>query len=104
MESLLLGDFLLKLNVLKAVGDVKSMTEMYMAYCEVGEEYLVLREEVLAKKKPRRIFVQAHTELVSSRPAVITHQVNEKVELTEFEPTPEGFIKSVLAHFPQNQQ
>lgn len=59
-----IGAFLQKLNVYKATADVQAMTEMYNAYCEVGEEYLKLREEVLAKKKPRRVFVQAHSEEV----------------------------------------
>eukprot|EP01127_Copromyxa_protea_P014426 TRINITY_DN4010_c0_g1_i1.p1 TRINITY_DN4010_c0_g1~~TRINITY_DN4010_c0_g1_i1.p1 ORF type:complete len:708 (+),score=177.58 TRINITY_DN4010_c0_g1_i1:42-2165(+) len=85
------GDFLRKLNVYKATADVKSMTEMYSAYCKVGPEYLTLREEVLSKKKPRRVFVQAHSEIV-----------DDKVVLTEFEPTYEGYVQSILAHFPQH--
>lgn len=61
-----IGEFLQKLNVYKAVGDVQSMTEMYNGYCAVGEEYVKLREEVLAKKKPRRVLVQSHSEVVSN--------------------------------------
>jgi dipeptidyl-peptidase-3 len=86
-----IGDFLLKLGVYKALADVDSMTELYSACCEVNGEYLAIREEVLAKKKPRRVWVQAHTEIVG-----------EGVVVTEFEPTLEGYMKSVLAHFPQS--
>lgn len=38
-----------------------------LAYTTVTPEHLKLREEVLARKKPRKIFVQPHTKLEGDR-------------------------------------
>jgi len=87
-----IGDFLTKLQVYKATANVEEGTKFYTGYSNVPENFLQLRNIVLAKKKPRRIFVQAHTRVDASG----------QVQYEEFEPTAEGVIKSFVARFPAN--
>jgi len=83
-----IGDFLVKLQVYKSTADVENGTKMYGDLSQVDEEFLAVRDIVLAKKKPRRVFVQAHTSVE-----------NGAVKLKEFEPTPEGLIQSFVTRF-----
>jgi dipeptidyl-peptidase-3 len=83
-----IGDFLVKLQVYKSTADVENGTKMYGELSQVDDEFLAIRDVVLAKKKPRRVFVQAHTSLV-----------NGNVQFQEFEPTPEGLIQSFVTRF-----
>jgi len=83
-----IGDFLVKLQVYKSTADVQNGTKMYGDLSAVDEEFLAIRDIVLAKKKPRRVFVQAHTSIE-----------NDAVKLQEFEATPEGLIQSFVARF-----
>jgi len=78
-----------KLQVYKATADVDGGVKFYQEYCNVPEEFLSLRETVLKKKKPRKVFVQAHTSIDSKGDVI----------LQEFEPTPEGLIKSFITRF-----
>lgn len=84
-----IGDFLQKLQIYKATADVEGAIQFYSSYSNVPEDYASLRNIVLAKKKPRRVFVQPHT------------FVDDKGEVNyqEFEATPEGLIKSMITRF-----
>merc|ERR1711962_574779 len=62
--------------------------EWKQAHSEVSEPWASRRNIVVARKQPRMILVQANTKLV-----------NEKLELVQYEPTPEGIIKSWAERF-----
>jgi len=83
-----IGDFLLKLQVFKSTGDVENGTKFYSELSEVSEEFVKLREIILARKKPRRVFVQPHTYIE-----------NNQVKLLEFDASAEGVIKSFVTRF-----
>jgi len=83
-----IGDFLLKIMVYKATANVDEANKLYGHYSTVTEEYLALRKIVLAEKKPRSVFVQAHTYLE-----------NGLVKLQTFEPTYKGLIESFVTRF-----
>jgi len=85
-----IGEFLKKLQVYKATANVQEGTEFYTNYTMVPEEYSELRNIVLAKRKPRKVFVQPHTSVNSSKTDVHYH---------EFPATPEGIIQSFVARF-----
>ena len=76
--------YLQKLHVLKATADVDAGTKMYSDITNVDEFFAdKVRPVVLAKKLPRKVFVQANTVLEGG-----------KVVLKEYESTPEGMIQS----------
>ncbi|OQO05129.1 hypothetical protein B0A48_08149 [Cryoendolithus antarcticus] len=78
--------FLQKLHVYKATADLKNGKELYEGVTHVGEWWAEkLRPEVLRQAKPRKVFVQANTFLEG-----------DKVELREYEASPEGLIKSFV--------
>jgi dipeptidyl-peptidase-3 len=62
-----IGEFLKKLQVYKSIADFKSGQEMYDKYSTVTEEHLTLRDIVMSRKMPRRLFVQPHTLLNDSK-------------------------------------
>lgn len=82
-----IGSFLRKLQVFKATADFDSGKSLYDEYTSVNEEMLSLREIVLARKKPRRIFVQPHLRLEND------------VVLEEFEASASGMIESFVRRF-----
>ena len=76
--------YLQKLHVYKSTADVKAGTEMYAAITEVDEWFATkMRPAVLAKKTPRKVFVQANTVLEGG-----------KVVLKEYEASARGMIES----------
>ncbi|KAI5369498.1 Putative Peptidase family M49 [Septoria linicola] len=78
--------FLQKLNVYKAVADVKNGLDFYKRYTTVNEWFATkLRPEVLRQAKPRKVFVQANTYLEG-----------DQVVLKQYEATPEGMIQSFV--------
>jgi len=83
-----IGDFLNKLQIYKSTADVDSATKFFGGLSEVSDHFVKLREIVLARKKPRRVFVQSHTTIE-----------NDQVKLHEFDASAEGMIKSFVARF-----
>ncbi|XP_068682622.1 dipeptidyl peptidase 3-like isoform X1 [Montipora foliosa] len=85
-----IGNFLRKLQVYKSTADYTGGKALYDKYSVVDDEFLALRKTVLARKTPRRLFVQAHTTLGA----------DNSVTLTEFEGSPTGMINSFTTRFP----
>eukprot|EP00027_Filamoeba_sp_ATCC50430_P014115 CAMPEP_0168574354 /NCGR_PEP_ID=MMETSP0413-20121227/19031_1 /TAXON_ID=136452 /ORGANISM="Filamoeba nolandi, Strain NC-AS-23-1" /LENGTH=500 /DNA_ID=CAMNT_0008607681 /DNA_START=550 /DNA_END=2052 /DNA_ORIENTATION=- len=83
-----IGTFLKKLQIYKATADVQGAIAFYGEYSKVPEEFLKYRDIVLAKQKPRRVFVQAHTYIENG-------EVKQKV----FEASPKGVIESMVTRF-----
>ncbi|XP_012526430.2 dipeptidyl peptidase 3 isoform X2 [Monomorium pharaonis] len=91
-----IGDFLLKLQVYKSMGDVESATEMYGRYSEVPESgphpWGRWRDLILSRKEPRKIFVQSNTFVDGSN----------NVILKNYESTFTGLIQSWIDRFPSS--
>jgi dipeptidyl-peptidase-3 len=110
------GDFLTKLRngyiltlfllleIYKSTADVENGIKFYqgnkkfprnflifLGFCSVTAEHVALRDIVLAKKKPRRAFVQPFTFLE-----------NDQVKYVNYEATVEGLIESFVKRFPAN--
>ena len=76
--------YLQKLQVYKATADIDAGKKMFEGLTTVGKwEADKVRPVVLAKKQPRKVFVQANTVIEDG-----------KVVLKEYEATPEGIVKS----------
>ncbi len=91
-----IGDFLLKIQVYKSTGDVTPAIEMYTKYTSVDDQFLRLRNIVLAQKKPRQLMVQVVTDVVE----VAGDAKKKTVELKEFDASVEGLCDSFAARFP----
>ena len=74
---------LLKLHIYRCTADSDSCRSFYESLSFVEEEHLVWREIVLAKRQPKKVFVQANTFLSG-----------DEVILKEYAPTREGIIQS----------
>ena len=85
------GDFLLKLQVYKSLGDAENGTKFYNEYSEVPEEMAKLREIVMARKEPRKILIQPHMKKDPS---------DGTIKLQTFPCTPSGMVESFVARFP----
>jgi len=83
-----IGAFLQKLNILKATANFENAEQLFNKYTSVSEEFLNIRQIVLAKIKPRKVYVQPHTYLQ-----------NGEVLIKEFDTSLEGFIASHVARF-----
>merc|ERR1719180_213033 len=84
-----IASFLQKLQVYKATADISAAKQMYDKYSEVSEPWASRRDIVVARKQARMILVQANTNLV-----------DEKLELVQYDPSPEGMVKSWAERFP----
>lgn len=87
-----IGDFLLKLQTYKSTGDSEAAIKMFDHYSVVDDSleypYLKFRDIAQARKKPRRLFVEASTAIEEST-----------VQLKTFPNTHEGLIQSFQEHF-----
>lgn len=83
------GEFLKKLNVFKATADVEAGRKLYDQYTTVTDGDLKMRSYVIAKKKPRNIWVQPVTDVDAAG----------NVILREYPPTSDGVIDSFLDRF-----
>jgi len=81
--------FLQKLQIYKATADIEAAKQMYNKYSEVSEPWASRRDIVVERKQPRMILVQGNTKLV-----------DEKLELVQYDPSPEGMVKSWAERFP----
>ncbi|PRP85376.1 dipeptidyl-peptidase III [Planoprotostelium fungivorum] len=84
-----IGRFLNVLQAYKSTADAESLVSFYSKYSTPNGDFLALRDVVLSQKKPRRVFVQAHTFVEGG-----------DVKVKEFEPTPQGIVRSYLERFP----
>lgn len=78
--------YLLKLQVYKSTADVEAGAKMYSQMTDVDPEFWggKVREVVMKNKQPRKVYVQANTEL----------QADGTVVLKEYDATLEGMIRS----------
>ena len=84
------GDFLLKLQVYKSLGDVENGSKLYNSYSVVPEGMRKLREIVMARKEPRKLLIQPH----------MKKEEDGSLQLQTFPCTPEGMVESFIARFP----
>jgi len=88
-----IGDFLCKLQTYKSTADVEAGRAMYAHFSEVSEDgnhpWLSLRKIVMARKQPRKLFVQHHT---------VLHE--GQVTLKNYESSAQGLIQSFVDRFP----
>ncbi|KAJ4295707.1 hypothetical protein N0V88_004409 [Collariella sp. IMI 366227] len=81
------AEFLQKIHIYKATADVENGAKFFTDMSSVGLEYwgTKVRDVVLKNKQPRKVFVQPNTYL---------DEATGKVELKEYEASPEGMIQS----------
>lgn len=86
-----IAKFLMRLQLYKATADLENGQKMYGDYSAVNEEMLAWRKIVLARKQPRRIFVQCNTEIK-----------NGEVHLSEYDANVAGICESFSKRYPQH--
>jgi len=84
---LFISNFLI--DIYKATADVDAAKSLYAKYTAVSDEFVQLRNIVLAKKQPRKVFVQPFTKI----------NKDGEVELVEFDASAEGMIKFFQTRF-----
>lgn len=84
-----IGDFLKRLNIHKALADAAGGQALYAKVTSVGDRLLPLRDYVIAKRKPRHIWVQPVTDV----------DYRGEVVLRTYPGTCEGVIDSFLDRF-----
>lgn len=82
-----MSNFLQKLHIYKSTADVEAGSKFFGDMSSVGLEYwgTKVRNVVLQKKQPRKVFVQANTYL---------DEATGKVTIKHYEASPEGMIQS----------
>lgn len=80
-----ISDFLMKLQVYKATADFAAGQKLYDEVTTVPESWRGLRNVVLSKKQPRKVFVMANTRIVG-----------DEVELVEYEENVRGLVRSFV--------
>ena len=78
-----LGQMLLRLHMYRCTADVTSCREYYQELSRVDSEQMKWREIVLARRRPKWVFVQPNTFLRG-----------DEVVLKEYEPTARGVVHS----------
>eukprot|EP01027_Heterolobosea_sp_BB2_P001330 GEZU01002034.1.p1 GENE.GEZU01002034.1~~GEZU01002034.1.p1 ORF type:complete len:228 (-),score=98.48 GEZU01002034.1:314-997(-) len=101
-----IGEYLRKTQVYKSTADVEAGAKMFNAYTAVPDEFVRLRDVVIAKKQPRKIFVQANTTIATATATSTTNNGDDDViiQLVEYDASPEGIIYSFVDRFQQQQQ
>ncbi|KAG8785722.1 hypothetical protein FRC15_000807 [Serendipita sp. 397] len=91
-----MGKLLVELQVLKATADAKGAKTFYTSLTDPMPEWdNELRQLVLLKKLPRKLFVQPNTLIEGPGPSS-TGQGGEKVVLKEYELNAQGMIESYI--------
>ena len=99
----------------KSTADVDNGTTMFEQYSCVSEEnggWLSLRKIVMARKTPRRMFVQSHTMLDGGLTNINVNccivllpysaiEATDEVKLIEFPATVAGIVESFVTRFPE---
>lgn len=85
-----IGNFLLRLQVFKSLGDFAGGSAMYEGYSSVPPEMIAFRDIVMARKEPRKMLVQPHMEVDGEG----------VFQLRAFEASPIGMIESFVARYP----
>ncbi|CAB3983514.1 dipeptidyl peptidase 3-like [Paramuricea clavata] len=86
-----IGMFLKRLQIYKSTADYEQGKTMYDGYSSVDEKFLELRKLVLAKKQPRRMLVQANTNIQG-----------DDVILCEYAASAAGMITSFSERYPSH--
>ncbi|KAJ2939650.1 hypothetical protein O0L34_g14369 [Tuta absoluta] len=86
----IIGDFLVKLQTIKATGDVAAGEALFNKYSALEEPWGRWRDIVLKHKQPRNIFVQPNTQ----------HK-GDSVELIRYPCSAEGMVRSWRERFPR---
>jgi dipeptidyl-peptidase-3 len=84
-----IGDFLVRLQTYKSLGDVTTASKMFNAYSTVDAPFSDYHSVVVARRQPRKMFVQCNT----------TVDADGNVQLKEYEASHEGLIQSWLERF-----
>lgn len=98
------GAWLKQLQVYKATADVSAAKEVYNDLTAVPDAWLPLRDLVIAKRKPRQMFVQPILEPLGATCSLpgstvtVSPQQNE-VQLRSFPPTTAGLIDAFVTRF-----
>ncbi|XP_045493588.1 dipeptidyl peptidase 3 [Colias croceus] len=85
----IIGEFLVKLQTIKATGDSAAGEKLFGEYSRLAGCWGKWRDIVLMHKQPRNIFVQPNTEAKG-----------DEVELKRYPATAEGMIASWVQRFP----
>ncbi|XP_052752684.1 dipeptidyl peptidase 3 isoform X1 [Galleria mellonella] len=86
----IIGDFLVKLQTIKATGDAVAGEQLFYKYSRLDGEWARWRDIVMLHKQPRNIFVQPNT----------IHK-DDSVELKRYPASAEGMIASWVERFPR---
>jgi len=87
------GDFMLKLQVHKSLGDLAQGSAMYEGYSKVPDDMLELRKIVMARKEPRKLLVQP-----------VLCKEGDDIKLKTFDATPTGMIEAFAARFAPDDE
>lgn len=79
--------FLQKLQVYKASADYDSANELFSRVTDVPDDWLSLRDLVIRKRQPRKVFCQPNLNLADD---------DKTVTLKEYPPTALGMIQSFI--------
>ncbi|CAH0727876.1 unnamed protein product, partial [Brenthis ino] len=85
----IIGEFLVKLQTLKATGDVAGAEALFARYSRLEAPWARWRDIVMLHKQPRNIFVQPNTVLK-----------DDSVELKRYPASAEGMVASWVQRFP----
>ncbi|CAH1792287.1 unnamed protein product [Owenia fusiformis] len=89
-----IGNFLQKLQIYKATADLKGGKDLYDHFSAVTDDepnhFLTIRNIVLARKQPRKMFVQCNTKVNG-----------DTTELVEYESSSTGLVQSFMERFPE---
>ncbi|XP_022118973.2 dipeptidyl peptidase 3 isoform X1 [Pieris rapae] len=88
----IIGDFLVKLQTIKATGDFSAGEQLFQKYSRLEAPWNRWRDIVLLHKQPRNIFVQPNTVAKG-----------EEVKLTRYPATAEGMVTSWVQRFPNTK-